>query len=121
MKNNMKIKTAVTVFIAVFVLMVGIAIFKGKSSSAQDTADLTVAETSDSVGREVLALLDDLRKIKLDDSIFKNPMFQELEDYSVTIPAELKGRKNPFNPIGVDDIIMPATVGSSTGADAGNT
>lgn len=113
MKNNTRIKTAAVVFMAVFVLMIGTIVFKGKRSSAQDTADLTITETSDSVGKEVLALLDDLRKIKLDDSIFKDPMFQELEDYSVTIPAELKGRKNPFNPIGVDGaMIMPVTGGS---------
>jgi len=52
------------------------------------------------VDRELLTLLSDIRQIKLDASLFTNPVFQSLEDYGQTIPNEAVGRANPFAPIG---------------------
>lgn len=51
------------------------------------------------VGAEILALLRDLRSIRLDDSIFSDPVFQGLEDFGQPLVPEPLGRNNPFAPI----------------------
>lgn len=49
---------------------------------------------------ELLQLLSKIKQIKLESSIFSNPVFQTLEDFGQTIPEEYVGRANPFAPIG---------------------
>lgn len=53
------------------------------------------------VGRELLALLVSLQSISLDGDIFERSDFRSLRDFSVEIPQESLGRRNPFAPIGV--------------------
>ena len=48
---------------------------------------------------EFLRLLDRLQSLKLDKSIFQEPIFQSLVDLSPELaPQEKKGRPNPFLP-----------------------
>lgn len=53
-------------------------------------------------GRAILALLNDLKNIRLDESFFADTIFVSLIDWSVSLEPEPKGRPNPFAPIGVD-------------------
>jgi len=50
-------------------------------------------------GKEILALLVDLKSIRLDGSLFADPVFQSLEDFSIPIEPEPRGRTNPFAPV----------------------
>lgn len=59
-------------------------------------------ETS-AVGREVLALLSELRAIELSGGIFEREDFKSLEDFGVAIQPDTIGRRNPFAPIGVSN------------------
>jgi hypothetical protein len=59
-------------------------------------------ETS-AVGREVLALLSELRAIELTGGIFEREDFRSLEDFGVAIQPDTIGRRNPFAPIGVSN------------------
>lgn len=68
-----------------------------------DTAP--AAEENNQKGREILALLADLKSVRLDDSIFSDPAFQSLQDTSVELTAEPKGRPNPFAPLGKDVVL----------------
>lgn len=64
-------------------------------------AVLTSSEEVDSpVSVEILATLGNLRTIKLDNSIFSDPLFVSLSDFGVTIPPAAAGRRNPFAPVG---------------------
>lgn len=54
------------------------------------------------VGKEVIQLLGELESIKLDTSIFTEPSFNSLYDFGQDIESELRGRPNPFAPIGKD-------------------
>lgn len=65
-------------------------------------------------GREILALLADLKKIQLDGSIFDDPKFQELQDFSRELIPEPKGRPNPFAPIGKDVVLSEDFSGFAT-------
>ena len=73
--------------------------FAGDSSSP---TTITAAQSgSGSVGGEVLPILLDLQKIKLDDSIFSDTTFKQLKNFSVELflnEAD-KGRVNPFAPL----------------------
>lgn len=52
------------------------------------------------VGEDVLDLLQTLRSIKLDGSLFEDPAFRSLEDFSQELVPEPVGRENPFAPVG---------------------
>lgn len=71
------------------------------SSGSLDDTNST-ARRSD----QIVALLNSVSSIKLDDSIFRNPAFNALRDINSTLPADRNpGRDNPFLPIGQE----PAT------------
>src|SRR3989344_5650308 len=55
-------------------------------------------ETSN-VSRELIITLSNLNTIRLDDSIFKDPVFLSLSDFGVQIPLQNVGRRNPFAPL----------------------
>ncbi|MBI2627978.1 MAG: hypothetical protein HYW71_00900 [Candidatus Niyogibacteria bacterium] len=51
--------------------------------------------------RELLNALAKMQKIKINTAFFENPLYLGLIDLSPTIEIpEMKGRKNPFLPIG---------------------
>lgn len=56
------------------------------------------APAQTAVEQELIALLIELRSIKLDLSLFENPEFQSLTDFSQELVPEPVGRENPFAP-----------------------
>lgn len=83
--------------------------------SSGDTALLTSSEDSDSpVSQEILATLGNLRTIKLDNSIFSDPLFISLSDFGVSIPPAAAGRRNPFAPVGQNGPTPTATTTGTT-------
>jgi|SRR3989344_2446479 len=60
--------------------------------------------TSAQAGKDFLVALVNLQQINLDTgmAVLNDPSFARLEDMSVSLPTEQRGRPNPFNPIGVD-------------------
>jgi hypothetical protein len=73
-------------------------------STGTDGAVLTESTTGALEGqstaeRELLDSLLTLRAIKLDDSVFRDPAFMSLRDFSTQIVSEPVGRPNPFAPL----------------------
>jgi hypothetical protein len=105
MFNNKRIIIWAVIAFAVFIY----ANVSQKETQAQES--LLVPDTASSggggnvKGREILALLADMKKIKLDESIFSDPAFQSLQDLSIELVPEPKGRPNPFAPLGRDALI----------------
>lgn len=58
----------------------------------------TTDNGSAAVTQELVVALGNLKTIKLDESIFKDPVFVSLSDFGVVIPAQPVGRRNPFEP-----------------------
>ena len=56
-----------------------------------------------------------MQAVKLDDSIFANPIFQNLKDNTVSFSPQASGRPNPFAPIGVDSQTGTTSTASSSG------
>jgi len=67
------------------------------SGPSGDPAVVGQDETN-SVSRELVITLSNLNTIRLDDSIFKDPVFLSLSDFGVQIPLQNVGRRNPFAP-----------------------
>ncbi|MCI0542755.1 hypothetical protein L0Y69_03340 [bacterium] len=65
-------------------------------------------------GKAILALLNDLRSLQLDETFFSDPIFVSLEDWSVVLTPEPIGRPNPFAPIGEDTRTPPAPPNKKT-------
>lgn len=70
-------------------------------SSGDSAPLLTSSEQEEGpVSQEILATLNNLRTIRLNDAIFEDPLFLSLSDFGVTIPPIAAGRRNPFAPVG---------------------
>jgi hypothetical protein len=74
------------------------------------------------MGAEVLVALNQLKTLKLDESVFKDKTFISLKDFSKPLGTEPIGRINPFYPIGVENNPASKLKGaSSTSATSSNT
>jgi len=48
------------------------------------------------VGQDLINISNQLEKVSLDANLFKNQTFINLIDFSITLPNEPVGKKNPF-------------------------
>ena len=73
--------------------------------STEGSPDLNSGVGNPSLTQDFLSLLLSVKSIKLDDTIFSDSAFLSLQDSSITlVPDGTEGRKNPFAPIGVDNV-----------------
>ncbi len=49
--------------------------------------------------QDLVALLFELKGIRLDNAIFADPLFQSLKDFGKDLVSEPVGRRNPFAPL----------------------
>ncbi|MBX4192067.1 hypothetical protein KW798_01105 [Candidatus Parcubacteria bacterium] len=93
---------------AVVLVWVYFTYFSGGSS---DQLLTSTDPASTAVTQELITTLANLKTIKLDASIFKDPLFVSLSDFGVVIPPQQTGRRNPFAPLG--GFTAPSTGGPS--------
>jgi len=48
----------------------------------------------------IVTLLQDLRDININESVFSHPTLSQLQDFELAIPEEAQSRSNPFAPVG---------------------
>ncbi|MEN9524457.1 MAG: hypothetical protein RL536_526 [Candidatus Parcubacteria bacterium] len=86
---------------AVIVVVLLIYFYFSGGSSTNTQSGLTQIENANSaqVGMRVLNLLQQIRSLKIDTSLFKDQAYTTLLDYTVTIPEIPVGRPNPFAPL----------------------
>lgn len=82
---------------AVAVLALGYYLWTSTSSTPLLTNS---ADTTSPLSQDILATLGQLHTIRLDPSVFTDPVFVSLTDFGVTIPPQTAGRRNPFAPVG---------------------
>lgn len=93
-----KYKNVITVVVLLAVgFFVYSSFFKPDATSTLTAADVNPAQTA--VEQELIALLLELRSIRLDLSLFDDPAFQSLSDFSQELVSEPVGRPNPFLPL----------------------
>ncbi|MEK7641888.1 MAG: hypothetical protein AAB365_02745 [Patescibacteria group bacterium] len=82
-------------------LAIGYFYFAGGSESPASGSLLQSQANpeANAVSSRILSLLRQVGELEIDTSIFNEPAFQTLVDYSVAIPSVDVGRPNPFAPI----------------------
>lgn len=105
-----KNKTTLIGLVALAALVWGYFAFFGGSSSAP----LTAVSSDSALSGNLLTTLNSLHTIKLDNSIFTDPVFLSLSDFGTTLPDQPSGRANPFAAIGANaSASQPSTPGPS--------
>ncbi len=61
------------------------------------------------IGARVLSILNQINSIKIDKTIFDDPLYKILLDHTVEIPPQNVGRVNPFDPYYVAPVFTPVT------------
>ena len=92
-------KSIITIVVIVVVAALAYFYFSGGSTPAPSGLVQSQALGSANVGTRVLSLLNQIRSLKIDTSIFKGAAYRSLMDYTVAIPEVEVGRPNPFEPI----------------------
>ncbi len=93
-------KTIAIIVIIILVALLAYFYYEGNAPVSNSSLETTAASAdAQAVGGRVLSLLNQIRSLKIDTSVFKDPSYQTLRDYSVQIPQEDVGRPNPFAPL----------------------
>ncbi len=100
MKNN--------IITIILIIAVGMVVFwyLGKNNtdmSSSLSADVRTTDSTDA--KYIYNILQQMAQVSLDDSIFANPVFQNLKDNTVSFSPQSAGRNNPFAPVGADSNI----------------
>jgi hypothetical protein len=99
MKLFQKYKNTITIIVIIGAgFFVYTTFFKSENSGGALVAE-NVNPTQTAVEQELLSLLLELRSIQLDISLFGDPEFQSLSDFSQELVPEPVGRPNPFVPL----------------------
>lgn len=72
---------------------------RGSNTTGALLSTTKASAAQDSIGRDFLELLQELRSVRIDTQVFSDPAFASLRDFSSPIISEPVGRENPFAPI----------------------
>ena len=108
------------IIVVVVALLVAVGVWIGISSSSSSGGSLLSSEVvaGDGPDKDLVATLLALRTVKLDASLFTDPAFLSLKDFSVEIVPEPVGRPNPFAPLTGAAAAAAATPGSDAASFA---
>ena len=105
-----KLKQIIIAVVVIVLAYFGYNYFFGNqdnSSATLSSQSGTVAVVAD--GKQIYDMLMRLKDVKLDPSLFNNPVFEGLNDSGAVIEPEPKFRDNPFAPIGLDQASSNST------------
>lgn len=93
-----KAKIPLIVFAALFLCFVGYNVFikSDENDDALVEYAVTESETRQQLDKDILPLLTLVKNVQFDGTLFSDPTFQSLADFSKPIEPEDKGRENPF-------------------------
>lgn len=81
------------VILGVFVLLV----FFGYNFFGKESADVGVpSKTNVEEESDILVMVDNLKKITIDKTLFTTDLFLSLRDFTISLYPEQQGRANPF-------------------------
>ena len=108
-------KTIITIVIIGLLILLAFWYLGGSGANTAGNSSLTATsngvDTSNSTdAQQIYSLLQQMSQVKLDDSLFTNPSFQNLRDNTVIFSAGTPGRANPFAPIGTNGAAPTTTI-----------
>jgi hypothetical protein len=109
-ESNSPTKKIATIVIVILVILVVIYYFFFRGTAPAVTLDQFGNPVSAQVvGQDLVELLNKLQSVTLDDSIFHDPAFINLTDFSTTLPNLPVGRANPFDNLAGQGVVAPVT------------
>lgn len=99
-----KYQTAIVFLVIVAVLFGAYQFFVGTADEPALTVTTTAVSGPD---QDLVALLFELKSIRLDSALFADPVFQSLKDFGRELVSEPIGRVNPFAPLEGASIVTP--------------
>lgn len=100
MRSLTKYKKVIIILGIIIIAAVIYTIMIGKKDNRLLVSESPETVSNTELQNNLLALLLEIRSIKLDDSIFLDPAFRSLDDFGQEIVQEPVGRSNPFAPVG---------------------
>jgi hypothetical protein len=94
------IKKNMPLVLGILLVVAGLVVYLNFFSGSSEALLATSADSQSPVSQDLLVTLSNLHTIKLDSSIFSDPLFQSLTSFGVELPPENVGRRNPFLPVG---------------------
>jgi hypothetical protein len=91
---------------------IGYYFYSGGSAPAASSS-FTISSATTSVGTDVVNLLNQIKSLRIDTSLFQAPVYESLTDFSVMVPPESIGKSNPFIPLGGSSASVPASTPAS--------
>jgi hypothetical protein len=108
-------KTILSLVIIIALAFLGYWYYAAPKSSTNEllvssnASGVTTKETNAEIGRKIITLLSAMQKITLDTKIFTSSSFQSLQDFGVEIKSEIANRRDPFAPIGLENVSFSTT------------
>lgn len=97
--NNQKNSITSYIILGVVVLIAVIAYLYIKGGKPPISETIMSVNTTDPIGQETLALLNQVSTLNIDTTFFDSAAYKTLRDFTVEIPAQDVGRPNPFAPV----------------------
>lgn len=95
------------ILLGILGIVVVIAIFYYSNLwKSKDVITALTDSPAPAVGQEVLILVEKIKFVTIDPSIFQDSLFSSLKDISVQVSPENVSRPNPFAPIGFDSGVV---------------
>jgi hypothetical protein len=104
-----KYKKMIIILGIIVIAAIAYTLMIGNTDDSLLVSEGPVSGSGDSeLQNELLALLLEIRSIKLDESILSDPVFISLEDFGQEIIPEPVGRENPFAPVKASELgVLP--------------
>ncbi len=80
----------------------GYLYFRSDNSASEILTATEPPPEAELAGQEILSVLNELHGLHIDGSVFQNPVFKSLIDYTVATTAEPLGRPDPFKPLPIE-------------------
>ncbi len=102
-KSTSSKSTIIALVVIVAVALLLYFYYKGNPND-DSTSSLTVVSAESQEARassdRVLSLLSEIRSLNIKNTLFTNPVYKSLVDYTIAVPDQPIGRINPFAPVG---------------------
>ncbi len=91
--DKKKIINIIVVVAIIAALFFGLTILVG---TPEERGVLTTGTGRPPVVEEIIGILQNLSTLTIDATIFEDPSYRTLDDFSVTITPQSQGKRNPF-------------------------
>lgn len=117
-----KYKKAIIVIVVIAGALLAYSFISTPSSSNDDLISITTQDDLQILSRDIVRNLNRIAALKLDKSVFNDPVLRNLSDFSERISPQQSGRRNPFAPFSNNPVPVPSGSdnGDSNGSSAGS-